>query len=234
MFKFKSLIVLFIIVFLAAPLMAKKVKTVEHKDGVVTDLRLNYTLNVLDNWKVKKYKEKEDDIKIMRTFFSQKNYQVNSEAKQFDGDFTIPEIQIYAIPTDMTPEVFVDTLKASVKSHNSNLKIVNKLNIIMSGEFIQQREVILAGEHCIQAFFKRNWDRHIQGDPNDPRLRAYGGLKVQSIHDVHLMYILSHDGWLYVMQGIVEAEFYSRLEPEFNQIIQSLKFNDKQQADSAE
>ncbi len=234
MLKVKGFIVFAIVVLLAIPSMAKKVKTVEEKDGVVTDLRLNYTLTVPNNWKVKKYKEKEDEPALMRTMFSQKNYLVNSDAKAFDGDFTIPEIQIYAMQTDMTPEAFFDSLKSAVKAHDSKLDIINKMNLVISGEFIQDREITLAGVHSMQAYFKRNWDRHIQGDPNDPRLRQYGGLMVQSIHDVHVVYAMNHNGWLFVIQGIAEAEFFTRVEPEFNQIISTMVFNDMEQAETAE
>lgn len=234
MYKFKGLLVVLLIMLLAVPLMAKKVKTVDEKDGLVTDLRLKYTIQVQDNWKVKKFKEKTDEPKVFRTFFSQKNYQINADAREYDADFTIPEIQVYAMQTDMTPQVFMDSLEAAVKWHNSQNEIINKLNLIISGEYIQDKEVILAGEPCIQAFFKRSWERKLQADPDDPRYRHSGGLVVQDIYDVHIIYILSHSGWLYVLQGVAELEFYEQVEPEINEIIASLKFADQEQAETTE
>ena len=234
MFKLRTLTVFILVALLTTPIFAKKVKTAEHKDGVLTDLRLNYTMEIPKNWKVKTFKEKNEAPELLRTLLIQKNYMVNPDADAFDGEYTIPEVQVYAWETDMTKEAFLDSLKSAVEVHNTQIDLIDKLNLLLSGEYVAVQEVTLSGEDCTLAFFKRKWDRTLVGDPSDPRLRAYGGRIVQSIHDVHEIYIFKHNDWLYVIQGIAEAEFYSRVEQEIKKIVTSLQFGDMPVAESAE
>lgn len=226
MSRFKLLMVFAIILSLAIPSFAKKVKTAECEKGVITDLRLNYTMECPENWKVKTYKEKEDEPQLLRVMMSQKNYRIDQQARDLGGDYTIPEIQVYARPAKMAPMEFLDSLKAAVHIHNSGDELINQLNLILTGEYVDMQEVVIAGENAIQARFKRNWKRELQADPDDPRYRQFGGLIVQDVHDVHEMFIFVHNGWLYVIQGLVEYQFYSEIQEEFRTIVSSMKFAD--------
>jgi hypothetical protein len=224
MHRAKVLLIIFMISIMVIPVAAKKTKTADVKDDVLTDLKLGYTIDVPDNWKVKTFKEKPDEPAVLRVLMTQKNYQINTQARDLNGDFTIPELQIYARPAKMTAQEFLDKLKHDVEVRSSDDDIINQMNLVLAGEFVGSQPVKLAGEDAIQALFKRNWERHLQADPDDPRYRQYGGLLVQSIHDNHDVFIFVHDGYLYVIQAFVEYEFYTQLHEEVARIISSMKF----------
>ena len=172
MFNLRKVLVCLLVIVIAIPAFAGKTKTAEDKKGLVTDLKLNYTINVPDNWKVKTFKESEDKPAVLRILLTQKNYQVNMEARDLDGDFTIPELQFYARPADgTTAQDFFDKLKAEVSSHNSEDNIINQLNLLIKGEYFDSMHVKLFGEDVIKARYKRVWERHLQADPNDARYR---------------------------------------------------------------
>jgi hypothetical protein len=227
MFKSRLLTACLLIITLSIPALAGKTKTAIEKDGVVTDQKLKYTINVPDNWKVKTFKESDDKPEVFRLFLTQKNYQVNMDAKELDGDFTIPEMQFYARPADgTTAQDFFDKLKADVTRHLSDDDIINQLNLLITGEYIDSMHVKLFGEDVIKARYKRVWERHLQADPNDARYRHTGGLIVQTVTDVHEVYMFVHDGYLYVIQDFCEYEFYGQLVEEFANIVASMKFPD--------
>ena len=203
---------------------AEKTKTAEYKAGVLTDLKYGYSLSVLDNWKVKTFKESQDKPEILRVLLNQKNYRVNQETKDLGGDFTIPEIQIYVRPDTMTGQQFAEKLKAAVLAHDASDDLISKLNLILTGEYIGMQNTELGGQPVVQALFKRPWERHLQGDPDDPRYRHFGGLIVRDVHDVHEVFALNHNGNLYEIQALAENEFYQSVREEFVAIIASLNF----------
>lgn len=226
MIRCKYLIAAILVVLLAAPSIAKKVKTAKHKDNVLTDLRYQFNLDILKNWKVKTFKEKEEQPEILRALLIQKNYRINQEAKDLDADFTRPEIQIFARLDTTSAKNFMKLLKADVKVHNSKDDIINQLNLMLSGEYIDMQTIEFDGEQVIQAFFKRRWERILQGDPDNPKYRHSGGRIVRDVIDVHEIYILNHNGNLLLIQASSEFEFYDSLKDEFFKIVSSIKFDD--------
>jgi len=227
MYKAKVLLVFVLMAAIVMPIMAEKIKTCEYKDGVLTDLKLGYTMSIPENWKVKTFNETAEKPEVLRAFFIQKNYQVNQQAKDLDGDYTIPEIQIYARPlANTTPQDFMEELKNSVLKHNSGDNIISQLNLTLTGEYYSNQAVMLDSIPVLQAFFKRNWERHLQASSDDARYRQYGGLIVQKIHDVHEVFVFEHNGYLFVIQAFCEAEFYQQTASEFTKIIGSLDFVD--------
>lgn len=235
MTKTKYFLIAALIAMLVIPAAAKKTKTATNENGVLTDQRIGYTMEVPDNWKVKTYKESEDNPAVLRVLMSQKNYQINREVEELDGDYIIPEIQVYARQDTMSPEGFLEKLKNAVELRNSGDDIISQLGLVMEGEFVQSGEAELGGLPVIVAYFKRNWERHLQADPGDPRYRHTGGLIVRETHDIHEVYILKHGGDLIVIQGLCEAEFYHNiLMAEFGKIIGSLKFGDIEKSDAGQ
>ena len=226
MTKFKLFIAFMLVAVMAIPSAAGKVKTAKFKDNVLTEQRYNYTMNVLDNWKVKTFKEKDEKRKLLRALILQKTYRIHQAAKDLDADFTIPEIQIYARPDTTSPMTYLEQLRNDVKGHRSEDEITNQLNLILSGEFVGMQETILDNISTIQAVFKRQWRRELQADEDDNRYRQYGGLVVRDVHDVHEVYILNYNGCLYVIQAFAENEFYPMVKEEFREIIASIKFGD--------
>ena len=226
MFKVKHLMIAILVVVMAVPSLAGKVKTAKHKDNVLTDLRYGYTLDVPKNWKVKTFKEKSEKPEMLRALLLQKNYQINQQAKDLDADFTRPEIQIYVYSDTVSIDNFVEQLKSDVETHSSKHKLINQMNLILSGEYVGKQKIELGGVPAIQVFFKRQWKRIMQGEPYDPRYRERGGRIVRDVHDVHEIYILSHNDCLYVIQAIAENEFYFSVKNEFAKIISSIKLED--------
>lgn len=226
MSKFRFFLVLTLVTALTMPALAKKQKTAVFKDNILNDQKLNFTLEVPRNWKVKTFKEKPEEPAILRAILLKKNYKINKEVKELGGDFTIPEIQIYARLDEMTPVEFIEALKKDIKSHDSEDDIITKLNLILSGEFLGKEEIELDGMPVTHALFKRNYTRRLQGDPSDPQYRQYGGIIIRSEHDVHEVFILKQQGYLVVIQGFSEREFYPQNREEFAKIFNSLKFID--------
>jgi len=224
MMKVKGLAIFIMVVMMVAPVMAGKTKTAECKDKVLTDLRYDFTIDVPNNWKTKTFKEKAEKPEVLRALLTQKNYQINQQARELGGDFVVPEIQVYVRPTAMTAAEFFEKLKHDVELRSSDDKIINQMNLILAGEFQGSQEVVLAGNKAIQALFKRPWKRQLQAEADDPKYRAFGGRIVQDIHDVHEVYIFEHDGYLFVINALVENEFYRNVTEEFANIISTLKF----------
>lgn len=222
--KAKVLVIFMMVIMMVVPVMAGKTKTADCKDNVLTDLKYNYTIDVPDNWKSKTFKEKAEEPEVLRALLTQKNYQINRDVKELGGDFIIPEIQIYVRPATMTAAEFFEKLKHDVDLRSSDDNIINQMNLILAGEFQQSEEVVLAGNKAIRAYFKRPWERHMQAEANDPKYRAYGGLIIQNVHDVHEVYVFEHDGNLFVINALAENEFYLIVAEEFAKIISSLKF----------
>jgi len=160
--KARYLLIISIVLFMAIPSFAKKIKTAECKNNILTDSRYGYTMSIPDNWKTKTYKEKQEEPKVLRALLMQKNYQVNREARDLDGDFTIPEIQVYVRADTMSADTFIKLLQDAVLSHNSEDDIINQLNLVLSGEFIARQEVELCGRNgtgnCILTRMTRNID----------------------------------------------------------------------------
>lgn len=227
MVRAKYFMAAILIIMLIIPVAAEKTKTTEFKDGILTDLKLHYTMTIPDNWKAKTYKESPDVPGVLRALLSQKNYMINKQTEELDGDYTIPEIQIYARQDTISLEGFVEKLKSDIAARKSDDDIINQLNLVLAGEFVQAGEFYLAGQPAYLTFFKRNWERHLQAEPDDPRYRHTGGLIVQNIHDVHEVYVFKHEGYLFVIQAFCETEFYhNMLKDEFARIIGSIKFED--------
>jgi hypothetical protein len=207
-------LVLTLVTALTMPALAKKQKTAVFKDNVLNDQKLNFTLEI------------PEEPAILRAVLLKKNYKINKEVKELGGDFTIPEIQIYARLDEMTPAEFRETLEKNIQSHNSEDDIITKLNLILSGEFLGKEDIELDGIPAIHALFKRNYTRRLQGDPSDPRYRQYGGVIIRSEHDVHEVLILKQQDYLVVIHGFSEREFYPQNREEFAKIFNSLKFID--------
>ncbi|MCP4581963.1 MAG: hypothetical protein GY839_10110 [candidate division Zixibacteria bacterium] len=224
MYKAKAVVIFMLVALMIIPAIAKKTKTAECKDNVLTDLKLNFTIDVPKNWKTKTFKEKPEKPAVMRALLMQKNYRINHDAKELDGEFTIPEIQIYAIPATITAEEFMDKLQSDIVSHSSKDDIINNMNLILAGEFVGKQKFEVAGNKGMLALFKRPWERHMQAEQDDPRYRAYGGRIVKDIHDVHEVYAVVHDGYLYVINALAENEFYQSVRDEFALIIKTIKF----------
>jgi len=224
MIKAKSVVILMIAVLSVVPAIAGKTKTAECKNNVLTDLKYNFTIDIPDNWKIKTFKENAAEPEVLRALLTQKNYQINRDVENLGGDFIIPEIQIYVRPASITAAEFFEKLKHDVELRSSNDNIISQMNLVLVGEFQGSEEVVIAGTKAVKASFKRPWERHLQADADDPKYRAHGGLIVQDIHDVHEVYIFEHDGNLFVINALVENEFYLMIAEEFAKIIASFKF----------
>jgi hypothetical protein len=185
--------------------LAKKEKTVEVKDTLITDAKYNYTMVVNKNWKVKGFTEPS----IERVYLEKKNYSVNPEVKTYGGDYTIPTIVVFAQEFSGTPDDFISILQASLEEHRSDNSIVQKLGLLMDSEMVTSGEATIDSIKAKHVILKRNYKRLLAKD-------AYGGStdpaqqpeKFINDHEVHELYIFKKDNTLFVFQAYSEREFY--------------------------
>jgi hypothetical protein len=220
MLRFKIYCIAVIGILISVSLYAGKQKTAQLKNNNLTDLQLGYSINVPDNWRVKAF----DEPSVTRVYLSKKNYEINRDVKALGGEYAVPEIWIYSRPDTISPQGFLENLKNMVQSHQSTDNIMTKLNLGLTGEFVMMREAQIGDIPVIQALFKRNYTLELQGDPSDPRYRAFGGHIARNEHVVHEIYIFQHGQNIYVIQAYAEREFYSVNKEEFTKIIGSFKF----------
>jgi hypothetical protein len=199
-----------------------KVKSGDYKNGILTDSQLGYTMSIPDNWRVKVF----DEPAVERALMIKRNYEINKTVKDLGGEFTIPEIRIFARPDSLSATAFLDKIKAELATHKTNDNIISQMDIITSGEYSMMQEMKLDSIPTIKAIIKKNYERKLEVDPNDARYRQYGGLLVQNEHIVHELYIFKHNGQLFIIQAFAEREFYPMNKEEFSKIIGSIIFMD--------
>ena len=184
---------------------AKKEKTIDVKDTLITDLKYNFTMVVSKNWKIKGFNEPS----IERVFLQKKNYSVNPQIKTYGGDYTIPSIEIFAEDFSGTPDDFVSLLEASLEEHRSDNKIIQKLGLLMNSELVTSGDAVIDSMKVQHVILKRNYKRLLAKD-------AYGGTtdptqqpeKFISDHEIHELYVFKRDNTLFVFQAYSEREFY--------------------------
>lgn len=208
------------------PIWAGKIPTAEVKNDTLHVLDADFMLEVPKNWKVKTFKENADEPEVLKAMLRQKNYQINLEAKNYSGDYTIPEMEIYARKDTLSAQNFIDRLIHDVNLRSSDDDIINNLNLLLEGEYVTTQQVSLGGQPTVQAFFKRNWERHMTADPGDPHYRQHGGLILRKVNDVHEVYALNYHDYLIVIQAFVEYEFYQTVKEEIDKILLTLSFPD--------
>jgi hypothetical protein len=185
--------------------LAKKEKTIEVKDTLITDLKYNFTMAVNKNWKAKGFNEPS----IERVFLEKKNYSVNPEIKTYGGDYTIPSIVIYAQDFGGTPDDFISLLQASLEEHRSDNNVIQKLGLLMDSELVTVGDSVIDSIKAKHVVLKRNYKRLLAkdayGGKNDP---AQQPEKFINDHEIHELYILKKDATLFVYQAFCEREFY--------------------------
>jgi hypothetical protein len=218
--KWKSITIIFIGLALTTIAFGAKSKSGDYKNGILTDSQMGYTMVIPDNWRVKVFNEPS----IQRVLMIKRNYEINKTVKELGGEFTIPEIRVFARPDSMTPAEFLDKLKGDVDIHKTQDDIISQLELLSGGEFSQAQDIVLDSIPAIKAIFKKNYERKLEVDPNDAHYRQYGGLLVQNEHLVHELYIFKRNGRLFVIHAFAEREFYPINKDEFNKIIGSISF----------
>lgn len=222
----KNSIMSLLVLIICGPVWAGKIPTAELKNDTLQVFGPNFSLEVQKNWKVKTFKEKADEPDVLKAMLRQKNFQINQEAKNYGGDYTIPEIQIFARKDTLSAGKFIERLINDVNLRSSDDNIINSLNLLLAGEYVTTQQVNLGGQPTFQAFFKRNWERHMTADPGDPHYRQHGGLIVRPVNDVNEIYALNYQGYLIVIQAYAEFEFYQTVKEEIDKLLLTLSFPD--------
>jgi len=220
----KIIITMFLALAICQPLWAAKIATAEMKNDTLRDLKVNFSLEIPKNWKVKTFKEEVDEPELLRAILQQKNYQINQEAKNLAGDYTIPEIQFFARKDTLSAAGFITRLINDINLRSSEDDIINQLNLLLMGEYVTTQQVSLGGQPATQAFFKRNWERQMTAEADDPHYRQHGGLIVRKVNDVHEVYALNYQDYLIVIQANVEFEFYQAVKEEVDKMLLTLAF----------
>ncbi len=207
----KRLIVLIVVIFMAVPAYAKKKKTVEIKDNIITDLAYNWTMSFPDNWKAKSLKEPNCE----RVYLTKRNYSVNQYIQTYGGDYTVPTFSVFAQEFDGDVFAFEALMKRALDEHRSENELISKMGILKDCDFITSGNVIVDSTEARQIYIKRNYKRvlDIRGEP-----------KYINDHEVHEIYLVKVENMIYVIQAYCEREFYEANHEEFLAFVQSLNF----------
>jgi hypothetical protein len=207
----KRLIVFIIVIFMAYPVYAKKKKTVEIDDNVITDTTYGWTMSFPDNWKAKSLKEPD----IERVYLTKRNYSVNQYIQTYGGDYTIPTFSVYAQEFEGDILEFEALIRRALDEHRSDNELISKMGILKDCDFITSGNVILDSTQARQIYLKRNYKRilDIRGDQtyiND--------------HEVHEIYLVEVNNTIFVIHCYCEREFYEANQEEFLALVQSIDF----------
>ena len=205
----KRLLIFITVILMAAAAHAKKQKTVEIDDNVITDQKYGWTMSYPDNWKAKSLKEPS----VERVYLTKRNYSVNQYIQTYGGDYTVPTFLIYAQPFDGDVLEFEALIKRALDEHRSDNDIVSKMGILKDCDFITSANVILDSTRARQVYLKRNYKRvlDIRDEPtyiND--------------HEVHEIYLAKPDSVMYVIHAYCEREFYEANQEEFLNLIKAI------------
>lgn len=208
----KRLIVFIVIIFVSFSMAyAKKKKTVEIKDGVITDTLYGWTMNYPDNWKAKSLKEPS----LERVYLIKKNYSVNQYIQTYGGDYTIPTFLVYAQEFDGDIYAFEALIKRALDEHRSENELISKMDILTDCDFITSGNVVIDSTEARQIYIKRNYKRVLD---------VRGETKYINDHEVHEIYLIKIDNMMYVIHGFCEREFYETNQEEFLAFVQSIDF----------
>jgi len=208
----KRLIVFIVIVLMSiTAAYAKKQKTVEIKDGLITDTLYGWTMNFPDNWKAKSLKEPS----LERVYLTKKNYSVNQYIETYGGDYTVPTFLIYAQEFDGDVLAYEALIKRCLDEHRSDNELISKMGIMKDCDFITSGNVVIDSMAARQIYIKRNYKRvlDIRGEP-----------KYINDHEVHEIYLVKVDNIMYVIHAYCEREFYEANQEEFLAFVQSINF----------
>lgn len=208
----KKLTVFIVIIFLSIPLAyAKKNKTVEIKDGVITDTLYGWTMHFPDNWKAKSLKEPS----LERVYLTKKNYSVNQYIQTYGGNYTIPTFLVYAQEFDGDIYAYEALIKRCLDEHRSDNKLISKMGISKDCDFITSSNVIIDSTEARQIYIKRNYKRVLD---------VRGETKYINDHEVHEIYLVKVGNIMFVIHGYCEREFYESNQEEFLAFVQSINF----------
>lgn len=208
----KRIMILVLALTLTAPMaFAKKKKTVEIKNNVITDTTFGWTMSFLDNWKAKALREPN----VERVYLIQKNYSVNRNIQVYGGDYTIPTFSIFIQEFNGDVFAFEALLKRCLDEHKSENKIISKMRLLIDSDFITSGNVLIDSMEARQIYIKRNYKRVLD---------IRGSQKYINDHEVHEIYLLKKGSNIYVIQAYSEREFYEENAEEFLTLIQSIDF----------
>jgi hypothetical protein len=190
---------------------AKKNKTVEINDGVITDTLNGWTMNFPDNWKAKSLKEPS----LERVYLTKRNYSVNQYIQTYGGDYTIPTFLVYAQEFDGDIYAFEALIKRCLGEHRSDNKLISKMGIMTDCDFITSGNVIIDSTEARQIYVKRNYKRVLD---------IRGETKYINDHEVHEIYLVKIENMMYVIHGFCEREFYETNQEEFLAFVESIDF----------
>ncbi len=206
----KRIMIVVVALMLTAPMaFAKKKKTVEIKNNLITDTTYGWTMNFQDNWKAKALKEPD----VERVYLVKKNYSVNPNIQAYGGDYTIPSFSIFAQEFNGDVFAFEALLKRSLDEHKSENKIITKMKLLKDSDFITSGNVLIDSLEARQIYIKRNYKRVLE---------IRGSQKYINDHEVHEIYLVKKGSNIYVIHAYCEREFYETNAEEFHALIQSI------------
>ena len=209
MFK-KTIILAVSILLLASTAIAKKKKTVDITDDSITDTKFGWSMSYADNWKTKSFKEPD----MERLFMTKKNYSVNPNLRTYGGEYTIPTVSIFISEFDGTVDDYEALMKKGLIEHRSDNKMISKLGLFRDSEYIISGDVIVDSTRAKQVIAKRNYKRVLD---------VRGQVQYINDHEVHEIYIIKVDNFIYMIQMFCEREYYETNALEFHNMLESFQ-----------
>ena len=200
---------------------AKKQKTGVIENNVYRDNLYGFRFEAIDNWKFDKpKKEKPDDPRRERFRLIQKNYQVPSERRDNQEDYTPPGLGLWVDTTSLP----VDSFAAQIANPKSKLKARKEIMRVFSDlqsssyKFENQTRIQIDGADGVVQNYRVDYEVQLYDRVRD----RYRILEEILLGD---LYIVKNRGRVYVFFYRAERPNYRHVKVEITKMIQSMSFN---------
>nr|MBN2278033.1 hypothetical protein [candidate division Zixibacteria bacterium] len=220
----RLLISLFLVIFIFNICAArKKDKAGEIENGIFYDKDYNYSLVIPEGWSTS-VKKGDSDIRLILT---KDQYDIPIHFQHAPNYTQVPKVTVYAGPSMMNLDWFVDSLLSDVYKSDQKKDILNACEILY-GNYISKRRskislgkidgYLLAGERKYTIQVQR---AGYESDKADVVTEFFAGD----------MFLTEHNGQLIIFHFICERLYYKMLEKEFLDLLNGFQFTDVEPAE---
>ncbi len=231
----KRLFILFVIVlisFSGAQARKKKPRAGKIVDGVYTDSKYHFTMNILENWKP--IIQKND--KNVRLTLIQKNYEVPPDYQNVPDFAIIPRLTMYVGKTPMSAFVFIDSLLSDTYKSKQKKEIIGEFDILNDqavGENTEREHVITRKRRTVKINDTKAvlWEgkvKYIKYIPLSASASASEGVKsVYSDYRGGIVALKLDDDTILLCHLITEGQFFKAVWTEALKMIESISWEKK-------
>lgn len=213
-----GLISLSLALLVTSPCFAKKKKTGQVEENLYTDIRFNFQITGLPNWKMKTEKEPS----LLRVWMTQKNYKVSriSSASQYTP--AIPTILILADTTSLSLAEVESCLFHKAKKLKNRDDYIMRLDLIPNSEYLGVGEVMIDSIPARMYTLKQKYLKPVE-DIRQRNSPLGGTVIIEDFLAGHVI-LFKKGNNIYMVQFSCEREFFAPTNEEFQKIMKSWKF----------